>query len=280
MTKAEIRKKFDEIVAFAEVERFLDTPVKRYSSGMYVRLAFAVAAHLEPEILTVDEVLAVGDASFQKKCLGKMKEVSGKGGRTVLFVSHNMHAISTLTEKCILMNQGQIQGQGSSEDIIGNYLKTDSKVGPFYENKRKTNLPHVTNINLITSKPAGIQESGKPLEIIFEVFEPSSAQDRTFSFQILDSFDRPIIHLWRYDQESPFLRKSGTNRFRCKIPKCRLNIGQYSLKTYLAGPPGRPVDEVLEGICCFEVVIYDKTTLFGWRQDTCSYYEEAEWNEE
>src|SRR5690349_8870360 len=108
MSRAEIRKKFDEIVAFAEVERFLDTPVKRYSSGMYVRLAFAVAAHLEPEILVVDEVLAVGDTEFQKKCLGKMDEVSRQEGRTVLFVSHNMAAIADLADRAILLEHGSV----------------------------------------------------------------------------------------------------------------------------------------------------------------------------
>src|SRR4029079_6194253 len=105
MSQREIRKKFDEIVAFAEVERFLDTPVKRYSSGMYVRLAFAVAAHLEPEILVIDEVLAVGDAKFQEKCLGKMKDVA-VGGRTVLFVSHNMNAVMQLTQRAIVLSGG------------------------------------------------------------------------------------------------------------------------------------------------------------------------------
>src|ERR1700744_802275 len=109
MTRREIRRKFDEIVAFAEVEKFLDTPVKHYSSGMYVRLAFAVAAHLEPEILIVDEVLAVGDAEFQKKCLGKMQDVSQQDGRTVLFVSHNMSAISELTQRCVYLEAGKIK---------------------------------------------------------------------------------------------------------------------------------------------------------------------------
>src|SRR5213075_359227 len=108
MSRAEIRRKFDEIVAFADVERFLDTPVKRYSSGMYVRLAFAVAAHLEPEILVVDEVLAVGDTEFQKKCLGKMDEVSRREGRTVLFVSHNMGAIADLADRAVLLEHGSI----------------------------------------------------------------------------------------------------------------------------------------------------------------------------
>lgn len=121
MTKREISRKFDEIVAFAEVERFIDTPVKRYSSGMYVRLAFAVAAHLEPEILIVDEVLAVGDAQFQKKCLGKMEEV-GKQGRTVLFVSHNMGAVSTLCDRAIWLDSGKLLEASDCNLAVGKYL--------------------------------------------------------------------------------------------------------------------------------------------------------------
>lgn len=122
MTKAEIKRKFDEIVDFAEIEKFLDTPVKRYSSGMYVRLAFAVAAHLEPEILVVDEVLAVGDAAFQKKCLGKMGDVATKEGRTVLFVSHDMPSIQTLCQKVIMLQSGSIKMEGSSNTVISKYL--------------------------------------------------------------------------------------------------------------------------------------------------------------
>ncbi len=131
MTHAEIRRKFDEIVAFSEIEKFLDTPVKRYSSGMYVRLAFAVAAHLEPEILIVDEVLAVGDANFQRKCLGKMEEVA-HGGRTVLFVSHNMPAVQALCSQAIYLQAGSIRGAGDAEPIIGQYLaETGSAQGQF-----------------------------------------------------------------------------------------------------------------------------------------------------
>lgn len=122
MSRAEIRQKFDEIVAFAEIERFLDTPVKRYSSGMYVRLAFAVAAHLEPEILIVDEVLAVGDAQFQKKCLGKMEDVSRNDGRTILFVSHNMGIVSQLCNKAFLLKQGRIIATGKAKEIIDTYV--------------------------------------------------------------------------------------------------------------------------------------------------------------
>jgi lipopolysaccharide transport system ATP-binding protein len=126
MTKHEIDRKFDEIVAFAEVEKFLDTPVKRYSSGMYVRLAFAVAAHLEPEILIVDEVLAVGDIAFQKKCLGKMEDVSTKEGRTILFVSHNMGQISSLCNKGILLDKGKVENEGDIKAIIDQYFNNGS----------------------------------------------------------------------------------------------------------------------------------------------------------
>ena len=122
MTRAEIRRKFDQIVAFAEVERFLDTPVKRYSSGMYVRLAFAVAAHLDPEIIIIDEVLAVGDAEFQKKCLGKMSEIAG-AGRTVLFVSHNMAAVQALCPRTIYLASGVVAGNGATAEIISQYLE-------------------------------------------------------------------------------------------------------------------------------------------------------------
>ncbi|MDU0457373.1 MAG: ABC transporter ATP-binding protein [Geobacteraceae bacterium] len=124
MGRAEIRKKFDEIVDFAEIEKFLDTPVKRYSSGMYVRLAFAVAAHLEPEILIVDEVLAVGDSQFQKKCLGKMEDVSAKDGRTVLFVSHNMGAVRNLCTSAILLADGRTISKGKVDCTIEGYLQT------------------------------------------------------------------------------------------------------------------------------------------------------------
>jgi lipopolysaccharide transport system ATP-binding protein len=124
MTREEVQRKFDEIVAFAEIDKFIDTPVKRYSSGMYVRLAFAVAAHLEPEILLVDEVLAVGDAEFQKKCLGKMGDVASKEGRTVLFVSHNMGAVESLCHNSILMEVGSISARGDTREVVNQYLSS------------------------------------------------------------------------------------------------------------------------------------------------------------
>ena len=132
MRKSEIKKQFDEIVDFSGVERYIDTPVKRYSSGMYVRLAFAVAAHLEPEILIIDEVLAVGDAEFQKKCLGKMKDVSGQG-RTVLFVSHNMAAVKSLCGQGLLLENGQVKMTGNIEKVVSHYFGGDNNVNNYKE---------------------------------------------------------------------------------------------------------------------------------------------------
>ena len=171
MTKVEIKKKFDEIVDFAGVEKFLDTPVKRYSSGMYVRLAFAVAAHLEPEILIIDEVLAVGDAEFQKKCLGKMQDVAGQG-RTVLFVSHNMGAVSQLTKKCVLLGSGQIILNGKTEAAIEKY-------SGFQDNQQITSFP----VELQQREYPG-NEKARILNLRFDRNLPNFLSDENFSFHI------------------------------------------------------------------------------------------------
>ncbi len=164
MRRAEIKKKFDEIVAFAEIEKFLNTPVKRYSSGMYVRLAFAVAAHLEPEILIVDEVLAVGDIAFQKKCLGKMSEVA-KGGRTVLFVSHNMGAIRSLCGSAIWLENGQIMKNGDVDEVVRDYEETQLKCfdGSSYVIQR--NPENVKNLSFYFRHVEMIDANGKHANI-------------------------------------------------------------------------------------------------------------------
>jgi len=152
MGRSEIKRKFDEIVDFAEVEKFLDTPVKRYSSGMYVRLAFAVAAHLEPEILIVDEVLAVGDAQFQRKCLGKMEDVSKNEGRTVLFVSHNMNVIKTLCNQAILFSSGKLIKSGPASEIVKSYLDFGDQSAVSYTHKMGGKELRITNIDINGSK--------------------------------------------------------------------------------------------------------------------------------
>ena len=148
MKKAEIDQKFDEIVAFAEVDKFIDTPVKHYSTGMYLRLAFAVAAHLEPEILIVDEVLAVGDANFQKKCLNKMDTV-GKQGRTVLFVSHNMMAITRLCERAILLEDGKVLADGPAHEVVSEYMNSGLRIGPVREWAERMKAPGGAVVRLL-----------------------------------------------------------------------------------------------------------------------------------
>jgi lipopolysaccharide transport system ATP-binding protein len=171
MSRVEIKRKFDEIVDFAEVEKFLDTPVKRYSSGMYVRLAFAVAAHLEPEILVVDEVLAVGDAQFQKKCLGKMHEVS-EGGRTVLFVSHNMAAVSSLTSRGIVLNAGCLEFDGPSGAAIDHYIQLGNSAAPMKVNLGRGHHTAILGAQLVdeNGEPAQYYTPGSilQLEVILE----------------------------------------------------------------------------------------------------------------
>jgi len=276
MSKVEIRRKFDEIVAFAEVEKFLDTPVKRYSSGMYVRLAFAVAAHLEPEILIVDEVLAVGDAAFQKKCLSKMNDVS-KEGRTVLFVSHNMQAISTLTDSSIFLSQGKCVYQGATEKAITNYLKEHEKSNLIYQDTSSKSEPKVTRVEVFTSEPSNVHIHNSPFQILFELTTPHPIKGASLSFQIINSFDVPVLHLWTFDSENPMARDPGTVQVVCKIPKLRLYMGHYSLRVHFSERSGGRKFQTLSGICPFEVVMYGKHREFEWIPGTCMYLEEADW---
>jgi lipopolysaccharide transport system ATP-binding protein len=175
MTRVEIRRKFDEIVAFAEVEKFLDTPVKRFSSGMYVRLAFAVAAHLEPEILVVDEVLAVGDAEFQKKCLGKMSEVAG-GGRTVLFVSHNMAAVEALCTRSIYLASGEVVSEGATGDVVMAYLRRRHTAAQAQRHKT-TKIQEDLLIERVCVAPSALR-SGEPMKISIGFRAAESGQIR------------------------------------------------------------------------------------------------------
>ncbi|MFT4072393.1 MAG: ABC transporter ATP-binding protein [Dysgonamonadaceae bacterium] len=194
MTKKEIKRKFDEIVDFSGVERYIDTPVKRYSSGMYVRLAFAVAAHLESEILIVDEVLAVGDAEFQKKCLGKMGDVSRGEGRTVLFVSHNMAAVKTLCKNGIYMNNGTIEYQGEVVEAIDYYNKSNlsNYSSTFSFSNEKRNGIHILDVTFNNIRKSEIKVSnGESIDIVIR-FENFIERPISFEAQLYDSNDNLI----------------------------------------------------------------------------------------
>ncbi|MDX1932715.1 MAG: ABC transporter ATP-binding protein [Capsulimonadales bacterium] len=280
MKRHEIERQFDSIVEFAEVEKFLDTPVKRYSSGMYVRLAFAVAAHLNPEILIVDEVLAVGDAQFQKKCLGKMGEVA-QGGRTVLFVSHNMGAVATLTKHCAFLAKGQLVSFGPTEEVLRQYSQSGQAQNDLvYSAASSEEMPRVTRVEVITTSPDNVQICGRPMEVIVEVSTPEPIRGCRLSFQICNELEQPIVHLWLYDSDRPICREPGIYRFRCRIPHLHLYLGRYSLTVYLGEFFGGQQFEKIELICPFDVVIPDKQKEGGWFRGTCAYLEEGDWDVE
>ncbi|WP_426527981.1 ABC transporter ATP-binding protein [Bradyrhizobium sp. McL0615] len=235
MTRTEIRRKFDEIVDFAEVERFLDTPVKRYSSGMYVRLAFAVAAHLEPEILIIDEVLAVGDASFQKKSLGKMHSVANKEKRTVLFVSHNLQAVQSLCDRAILLNSGTVETCGPSRAVVGQYLRRaqspgGEKVWPEHAAPGNDALSLLA-VRIINDggEVCRSVDTDKDFFIEFEFIARKLDKSLCVGFDLANSDGATILRTYQTDSQEenwPSVRV-GRNRWRCKIPRGLLNGGNY-----------------------------------------------------
>ncbi len=281
MSRVEIKKKFDEIVAFAEVEKFLDTPVKRYSSGMYVRLAFSVAAHLEPEILIVDEVLAVGDSAFQKKCLGKMGDVATKEGRTVLFVSHSMQAIAQLTKRCILLSKGNIQFDGNTSKAVQLYLtgqKEDSEQPGYYQAPTNKTGNYVAWARVHASEGEGIHAWGEAIAFEFALNITKPHESLWFSFQILSALQQPICIFWFCDPEAPFRRETGTFILRCEIPKLRLYMGSYTLTTWFSERRSETLLENLREICPFEITMHKyERPEYQWQADECTYLEDAVW---
>ncbi len=227
MSRVEIKRKFDEIVDFAEVEKFLDTPVKRYSSGMYVRLAFAVAAHLEPEILVVDEVLAVGDAQFQKKCLGKMEEVSHQG-RTILFVSHNMSYVSELCDRGILLNQGRLELDAPIDDAIDHYLNRLKAVNmPTYKATGDgSGSPYIESawISYGDGEPLQEARTGDSVGFSFKVGNPRKGL--SFNFSICDMMGHKVSNFNTLNTCERDLVIPGEN-FVCTIEELMLSEGTY-----------------------------------------------------
>lgn len=233
MKKGEISRKFDEIVAFAEIDKFIDTPVKRYSSGMYVRLAFAVAAHLEPEILLVDEVLAVGDATFQKKCLGKMEGVA-KEGRTVLFVSHNMSSVAQLCSRAVWLNNGQLKRDGKCTDVIRAYLSQGVRSTGHWV--RPNGFKSTSEVELLgvyvaseDTKPIPIVNFDKSFEIEVEYRVKETVRDLAILLSVMDSRGNIVFTTWDNDSTSlrGRTRQPGLYRSRCKMPGSFLRPGLY-----------------------------------------------------
>ncbi|HEX7503578.1 MAG TPA: ABC transporter ATP-binding protein [Acidobacteriota bacterium] len=276
MKKREIEKKFAEIVAFAETARFIDTPVKYYSSGMYMRLAFAVAAHLETEILMIDEVLAVGDVQFQKKCLGKMGDIA-RIGRTVLFVSHNMPAISTLTKKCLVLSHGKCIFQGPTAEAVRMYLELHAGNPGRYTALPAADRPAITRVEVLTSEPNSVQAHGKPMEIEIDISTPIALKSAALSFQVLNALQQPVMYTWMFDSVHPLCRTPGVHRVRCRLPKVRLYLGHYTLTVNFSEQFGKSFSGKLENICPFSVEMLGIAHDFSWSPDYGQFIDDYEW---
>ena len=267
MKKDELNRKFDEIVAFAEIEKFIDTPVKRYSSGMYVRLAFAVAAHLEPEILLVDEVLAVGDAVFQKKCLGKMGDVA-KEGRTVLFVSHNMQAINSLCERAFLLDEGRVRLQGHTREVVERYLEDRlgnvAEVVWEFQDAPGNAVTKLRAVKVLNEKGEASydQDMAQPitLEMEFWVLRPKSEINPAFHVynqQGICLFGASNLHDPEWGSRSC---EPGLYRSACCIPAHYLNEGQHQVSAILVQDKAKLPAHMEEIVSFF---VYDFATTRG-----------------
>jgi lipopolysaccharide transport system ATP-binding protein len=236
MTKRETRSKLDEIISFSGVERYIDTPVKRYSSGMYVRLAFAVAAHLEPEILIVDEVLAVGDADFQKKCLGKMREVTQKEGRTILFVSHSIQAVKNLCDKAMWLHQGRLKVMGNVATVVNNYISNTKQfnMSRTWDNPQEApgnSWIRFKQVELIPvlDNPDSHLDIRTPLQIKFQFWNLQNEVELNVELALF-SYSGDCI----FDVPSPVSRcQKGLVAGQCNIPGNFLNNGSYYITLYV-----------------------------------------------
>jgi len=250
MSKQEIRSKFDEIVDFSGVERYIDTPVKRYSSGMYVRLAFAVAAHLEPEILIVDEVLAVGDAEFQKKCLGKMKDVSGQG-RTVLFVSHNMGAIQSLCTRGLCMNNGRVSLDGKIDEVVSHYLTNNSEYVDVDLSERKDRsgngrlrFTKITILNSMNEKVDTIFSGEKvSIDIIYKKDHSVDLSKILIAVSMLDEYGE-YKAMFVSDEMKSRIVENPENKITLQIPAFMIRNGDLSVRLYAS-----IIDNGIDDVC-------------------------------
>jgi lipopolysaccharide transport system ATP-binding protein len=254
MSRAEVRRKLDEIVAFAEIERFLDTPVKRYSSGMYVRLAFAVAAHLEPEILIVDEVLAVGDAQFQKKCLGKIEDVSGRGGRTVLFVSHNTGVIAQLCNKAILLDRGKVVSSGSTAMVVDRYVRPDDSDSGAIQSEVAAGQNQFI-LAFMSDKLAKRRvdyRHDEEIVVTLEMMLDEFSDDLELAMRLTDKLKHPVFTI--HEKLKPHYRGPGNPiRLRVVMPAEFITPGRYSWVMCI-NKPGVKNSDLRDDVLPFNVV--------------------------
>jgi lipopolysaccharide transport system ATP-binding protein len=284
MRKHEITRKLDEIIAFSGVERYIDTPVKRYSSGMYVRLAFAVAAHLESEILIVDEVLAVGDAEFQKKCLGKMNDVSKGEGRTVLFVSHNMAAVRGLCNKGILLQNGELVFKGSVENTLNAYLIKDASAkhkAIFDSNTIRSGSRNIeflsaelTNQNNVSTDSFSI---GDDLNISFKFRNNTHEKKSEIGIQIKATDDMPIFHIMGRDSNFELNHIDIEEEYQVSIKDIRLFPGIYTISFTSNTTTGHQIFDSIESALTFQIIDGGKYTVRSLPRAAGLFFLNPEW---
>lgn len=273
MSRKEIKRKFDEIVDFSGVERYIDTPVKRYSSGMYVRLAFAVAAHLESEILIVDEVLAVGDAEFQKKCLGKMGDVSKGEGRTVLFVSHDLNAVSQICNIGILLSNGLVEYKGNIRETVSTYLNSDSdSVIYFNESDTSKKKMFIKEIQVVKTNGEVSSEYlyKEPINFKFKIGINTPSKNTSFFVTILDSRKKRVFSCER---------NSVSENMTLTIEPNTLVRGNYSIHAFINEPKIAQLD-VIEDVCKFTVLDPDSYLSKHGEYDYGSVFGKYKWDED
>ena len=244
MRKAEVRQRLDEIVDFAGVSAFLDTPVKRYSSGMYVRLAFAVAAHLDPEILIIDEVLAVGDAEFQKKCVDKMKSASAGQGKTILFVSHNLAFVQALCPRAILLEQGRLKADGPTADVIQHYIQGIQSSQDSLTRSGNL-LAELQSLQMYNEKdqPSALIQQGQPCSFVLEYHAKQALEQVGVALGFNDMGGQRILSIWSEFQQQRFSFSPGMNTIRITLPAMKLMPANYMLASYLTAS-GNLVEDV------------------------------------
>jgi ABC-type polysaccharide/polyol phosphate transport system ATPase subunit len=284
MTKNEIASKLDEIIEFSGCERYVDTPTKRYSSGMTVRLAFAVAAFLEPEILVVDEVLAVGDAEFQKKAIGKMQDISREGGRTVLFVSHNMAAVKSLCTRGIVLENGCVKFDGTTENALEVYANVahgrESEVIFNDKTKRKGNgkiqflSAHLSNECGVSTNEFSI---GSDINITFKILNHQEEKKSEVAIQIKTLDDMPIFHIMPRDSNFELVHENKEESFQLSIKDIRLYPGTYSVNFISTNTTGHEIFDNIENSLFIDVIDGGKYTVRNLPRVAGLFFLNPEW---
>ncbi len=284
MTRSEIRRKFDDIVAFADIGPFLDTPVKRYSSGMYVKLAFSVAAHLDPEILIVDEVLAVGDAAFQRRCVERMTDLAARG-RTILFVSHNMELIPRLCQRAVFLERGKVVEVGSATAVTRHYLQRlveETRTGDLRDRKRSTGTGESRFVRAVMldpdGQPTGTHTCGDDLTLRVELESSRKIDDATLWVSVQALGGSRLVSAWTPEVDFPVELRPGRSAFECTLRDVRIRPGRTVTINLWVGRDGLAIDNV-EAAIVAEVLGSERTAKLSTANDQGNFVCDQSWRQ-